>query len=107
MKLTIDIGNTQIKIGVFDGQKLIDTICFNDNNDIYAKLESIKKNNPTISIISSVVPKLTPKYKDAIFKIFGIDSFIINHQNVNYYSFKLKNCLSYKRLVCLDKFLSL
>ena len=35
MKLTIDIGNTQIKIGVFDEQKLIDTICFNDNNDIY------------------------------------------------------------------------
>jgi len=81
MKLTIDIGNTQIKLGVFDKQKLINTICFSDNNEIYAKLETIKKSNPTISIISSVVPKLTSKYKDAIFELFGIDSFIINNQN--------------------------
>jgi len=81
MKLTIDIGNTQIKIGIFDKFQLIDSICFDNSQNIDQQFESIKKYNFSTSIISSVVPLLTLKYKEKILKNFKIDSFIISNQN--------------------------
>ena len=43
MKLTIDIGNTQIKIGVFDKFQLINSLCFDNSQNINQQFESIKK----------------------------------------------------------------
>jgi len=81
MKLTIDIGNTQIKIGVFDKFQLINSICFDNSQNINQQFESIKKYNFSTAIISSVVPSLTLKYKQKILKSLKIDSFIISSKN--------------------------
>ena len=81
MKLTIDIGNTQIKIGVFNKSQLIDSFCFNSSQNIEQQFESIKKYNFSTSIISSVVPTLTSKYKQKVLKNLKIDSFIITNHN--------------------------
>jgi len=81
MKLTIDIGNTQIKIGVFNKSQLIDSFCFNSSQNIEQQFESIKKYNFSTSIISSVVPTLTSKYKQKVLKNLKIDSFIITNNN--------------------------
>ena len=81
MKLTIDIGNTQIKFGIFDKLELVNSIYYNGNDDIYKILKSIKKHHFSQSIISSVVPELTLQYKKAVFEVFNIDSLIINNKN--------------------------
>ena len=81
MKLALDIGNTQIKLGIFDHLNLIHTEYFQDNKTIHQKLKYIKKFKPTISIISSVVPNLTTKYEKIIHDYWGLNSFIINNTN--------------------------
>ena len=83
MKIAIDIGNTQIKIGVFDDKKIIYNSNFNNEDEISKHLQNIKKLRPKISIISSVVPILTKKYEKIIKENFRIESFIINHRNCN------------------------
>ena len=81
MKLALDIGNTQIKLGIFEHLKLIHTECFQHNDNQNINLNYIKKFKPTVSIISSVVPNLTDKYVKNIYNIFGLDSLIINNEN--------------------------
>lgn len=81
MKLALDIGNTQIKLGIFEHLKLIHTECFQHNDNQNINLNYIKKFKPTVSIISSVVPNLTDKYVKNIYNIFGLDSLIVNNEN--------------------------
>ena len=81
MKLALDIGNTQIKLGIFEHLQLIHTECFQHNDNQNINLNYIKKFKPTVSIISSVVPNLTDKYVKNIYNIFGLDSLIINNEN--------------------------
>ena len=70
MKLTLDIGNTQIKFGVFNKEDLVYSSYFNDSNNIENKFKKIKQLNPEICIISSVVPSLTLKYENQIRDFF-------------------------------------
>ena len=81
MKLALDIGNTQIKLGIFEHLKLIHTECFQHNDNQNINLNYIKKFKPTVSIISSVVPNLTDKYVKNIYNILGLDSLIVNNEN--------------------------
>ena len=81
MKLTVDIGNTQIKFGVFDKMKLVYSSYLSNSDDILNTFKEIKTFNPTIGIISSVVPKLTLKYKNKIEAFFAISTFIISYKN--------------------------
>ena len=81
MKLTLDIGNTQIKIGVFNQMNLVYSSYFNDAGNITNEFKKIKNLKPKTGIISSVVPSLTIKYKNKIKDILNIDTFIINHEN--------------------------
>ena len=81
MKLALDIGNTQIKLGVFEHLKLIHTECFQHDDNQNINLNYIKKFKPTVSIISSVVPNLTDKYVKNIYNILGLDSLIVNNEN--------------------------
>ena len=81
MKLTIDIGNTQIKFGVFDKKNLVYSCCSNDTANINKQFVHIKKFNISIAILSSVVPELTPKYQKEILNFFNIETFIINYKN--------------------------
>ena len=59
MKLTLDIGNTQIKIGVFNQMNLVYSSYFNDAGNITNEFKKIKNLKPKTGIISSVVPSLT------------------------------------------------
>ena len=46
MKLTLDIGNTQIKFGVFNKEDLVYSSYFNDSDNIENKFKKIKQFNP-------------------------------------------------------------
>ena len=62
MKLAIDIGNTSVTIGLFDDDQLLKKEYFNSNVQFIEFLNDIQTNDINISIISSVVPKLTDEY---------------------------------------------
>ena len=81
MRLTLDIGNTQIKFGIFDKMNLVYSSYFNDSDNIVDEFGKIKKFNPEVGIISSVVPPLTLKYKKQIRDFLNIDTFIIDYKN--------------------------
>lgn len=75
MLLAVDIGNTSIKFGVFDGENLIsrfslptdqDNISFDDLSVDYA-------------FVCSVVPTASQKIKEFLKKQFGIDAFFVTN----------------------------
>lgn len=88
MLLTIDIGNTNISLGIFDKNKIIFTARLATQRertaDQYAvellNIFSINKLNLTDingSIISSVVPELTDTIASAVYKIAECESVIL------------------------------
>ena len=88
MILTIDIGNSNIVIGGFEGASLSFVIHIstetNRTSDEYASkilgilaVHGIENGNITGAIISSVVPPLNSVIKGAIKLIWGIDSLIV------------------------------
>ena len=88
MLLAIDIGNTNISIGVFKNKSLIKSFRLNSNasltEEFYkTKLQEILKDfKITSCAIASVVEELTPKIKTTIDEIFKINSLVIN-QNLD------------------------
>lgn len=81
MILAIDIGNTQTKLGVFENNILKTTYSFYPEDDINNKIEELSKFNFKNVIISSVVPKLTPLYKNIIFNLYNIKAFEVSYDN--------------------------
>lgn len=88
MILTIDIGNTNIVFGVFDGDKLILESRMDTNRhrmaDQYAitidqllALYGIKREDITGAAISSVVPPVSDQLKISINKVFGLTPVIV------------------------------
>ena len=88
MLLAVDIGNTNILSGVFDGSKLIFTSRLASDkkitSDQYAllldgisKLRGFNMKQVDGVIISSVVPELTGLIKDAIFELTGINALVL------------------------------
>ncbi len=88
MLLTIDIGNTNIVIGKFSGEKLefITRIMTNPTEtdaEYAAKIKNILELENSDckkiegAIISSVVPPLTVTIKSAIKKLYGIDALVV------------------------------
>lgn len=75
MLTAIDIGNTSIKTGVFDGGELTDFRAFNDYIDAADFIVSAGSKEIAIS---SVVPVLSEKISGRIKQSFGITPFIIN-----------------------------
>lgn len=85
MVLTLDIGNTNIKLGVFEGDRLIFTSRLSTDrertSDQYASdllnvfsLHSVDSKKFDSAIICSVVPEITNAVRDAIRLICGIDA---------------------------------
>lgn len=89
MFLSIDIGNTNITLGVFQEEKLLETFRLSSNKEISQdEYEVLLKNLcKTYQIkdcaIASVVEELSFVLKRACDKAFGIDSFLLNN-NSNY-----------------------
>ena len=83
MLLAIDIGNTNITLGVFDGENFIDTLRLTSDKELpryeyEVLLEKLLKNYSIDScIIASVVEELSLVLKRASDKVFGIDSFLL------------------------------
>ena len=88
MLLAIDIGNTNISIGVFENKSLIKN--FRVNSDVNlaeefykTKLQELLSDfKITSCVIASVVEELTPKIKKVIDKLFEVNSLVIN-QNLD------------------------
>ncbi len=84
MVLTVDIGNTLIKLGLFDGDSLKNVFKINANrnlsSDEYAKeiYELIRLEKLEGAIISSVVPLLTYVLVEAIKRAYKIEPLVVN-----------------------------
>lgn len=88
MFFAIDVGNTNIKVGIFDGKKLITTFRMNSQivhtTDEYGlmlkqipEVQGIDISQIEGAIISSVVPKVMESLHNAIVKYFGIKPIIV------------------------------
>ena len=90
MLLTIDIGNTNITLGVFEGNSIIHSWRLSteitrteDEYGVFLKnllRETDMDKKITNAIISSVVVQLTEKIEIALKKYLNIESFIITHK---------------------------
>ena len=90
MLLTIDIGNTNITLGVFEGNSIIHSWRLSteitrteDEYGVFLKnllRETDMDKKITNAIISSVVVQLTEKIEIALKKYLNITSFIISHK---------------------------
>lgn len=84
MLLAVDIGNTNITIGIFDKELLIRTIRWESDisltiNEYALRLRALLKDYVIDSCaIVSVVDELTQVFKSACDKIFGVNSFIFS-----------------------------
>lgn len=88
MLLTADVGNTNIKFGIFDGNELkfklrvsTDTSKTSDEFAVelfsFFQIYNINANSVNGSVISSVVPKITENLKTAIETVTGVKSMIL------------------------------
>ncbi len=90
MLLAADIGNTNITLGVFDGNKIIHSWRLSteitrteDEYGVFLKnllRETNLETKVTNAVISSVVVQLTERLSTALKKYMGIDSLIISHK---------------------------
>lgn len=87
MLLTIDVGNTNIVLGGFSGDKLLfverlSTDAHKTDSEYAVKIREVLALNSTDEkidgcIISSVVPPLTKKIKVAVKTVYGIESLVV------------------------------
>ena len=83
MILAIDIGNTKIKYGIFENNKMIFNDNFDDYNSFINNIKNLKAYNLKDAIISSVVPTYTKLCINVIQKELDITSLIVNNENCN------------------------
>ena len=81
MFLALDIGNSHVSCAVHDTKKWIHSIRIPSTLNFWNQFSPLKEYNITQAAISSVVPRLTSVYEEAIRNIFHIDAFIVNHKN--------------------------
>ena len=81
MILAVDIGNTNVTCGVYDGKKWVHTLRLPSTLDFWTQFFTLKEFGITESAISSVVPDLTQVYIESIQNLFQIDVHIITYQN--------------------------
>lgn len=97
MLLAADIGNTNITLGVFDNETLIETFRLASDKNmlldeyVYLLNKLCESHNITDCIIVSVVDKLDVLLKSACDKAFGINSFLFNKHSNTGLKIDLKN----------------
>jgi len=86
MLLTLDIGNTNITLGLFDGDKYINEFRLASDRDLeQTDYENLLKNilkdyNIGGCVIGSVVTELDEKIKNAVNNVFNIEPFIVSNK---------------------------
>ena len=97
MLLAIDIGNTNITLGVFENENILETFRLASDKELPQEeyeilLHSLfKKYNITACIIASVVDELSKRVKHAADNVFHIDSLLLSHKLNLGIQIKLKN----------------
>ena len=97
MILALDIGNTNASIGIYDKDKLVETLRLSSDikrtADEYGILLStfLKDKKIDGAIISSVVPMLAQTYKDALLKYLNINAINLSHKSKMPIHLKLDN----------------
>lgn len=87
MFLVIDIGNTNITLGVFDEDNLVETFRLASDKDLsqieYEILLKTLCKNYDIKhcAIGSVVEELSLRIKNACDKVFGLDTFLLSNES--------------------------
>ncbi|MEQ1921400.1 MAG: type III pantothenate kinase [Pyrinomonadaceae bacterium] len=84
MLLAVDIGNSAIKFGVFDGKLLITKFSIPTDSDLHSAELIAKVGNSTVSkaLVCSVVPRINSQLSDAINTAFDIDvRFVTNEMD--------------------------
>ena len=81
MILAVDIGNTNVTCGIYDGKRWVHTLRLPSTLDFWNQFSILKEFDITESAISSVVPDLTQVYIESIQNLFQIDVHIITYQN--------------------------
>lgn len=93
MILALDVGNTNITVGVFDGETLrfvsrmaTDASRMEDQYAIELRdilhLYGVRRANITGAVLSSVVPKLTGYLSHAVEKLFSVTPLVVDYQAV-------------------------
>ena len=75
MLLTVDIGNTSIKFGVFDGEKLISKFSTPTDQE-NVSFDDLKIDS---AVVCSVVPAVSEKIKELLKKKFSINAFFVTN----------------------------
>jgi len=87
MLLAVDIGNTNIGLAIFEGEKLKESWRISTEHKRLADEYGVLlmglfcKYEINSAIISSVVIHLTEVFKSALLKYFDVDAFILNHKS--------------------------
>lgn len=91
MLLTVDLGNTSIKLGIFDNNEQIAFSCFDGIYDNYRSLilsfiykSNVREDNFDAAIFSCVVPSVYDVVYDALESIVGKNNIIDINPNKNY-----------------------
>lgn len=82
MLLAVDIGNSAIKFGVFDGQRLTTKFSFPTTNELHAKelVEKVAGSLISKVLVCSVVPGVNSQLNDAINMAFDIDAAFVTNR---------------------------
>lgn len=75
MLLAVDIGNSSIKFGVFDGLRLTSKFSIPTNSEIHSKelIEKVGSSPISKALVCSVVPGVNEQVDDLLRKAFSID----------------------------------
>ena len=91
MLLSVDLGNTSIKLGIFDEGKQVAFSCFDGLNDNYRSLilsfiykSNLREDDIDTAILSCVVPKIYDTVYEALESIVGEDNILDINPNKNY-----------------------
>lgn len=86
MLLAVDIGNTNITLGVFENESLVETFRLASDRELPEEEYEIllhtlfKKYNIDGCIIASVVDELNTTFKTAVDNVFHLDSLLLNSE---------------------------
>ena len=97
MLLAIDIGNTNITLGIFDNENLMETFRLPSDKELpqieyELLLTTLFKNyNVTGCVVASVVEELTQVLKCAADNVFGVNTFVLTYESEHGLKLDLKN----------------
>ena len=81
MILVVDIGNTQIKLGIFEDEKLIYETSFITFEDFQSNAHLLNTYSVHSAAISSVVPAVTDLMMKEIKNLYAVRAFTVTHNN--------------------------